>query len=66
MGFVPDQLGVSWIFWIFAIINFCQVIRYLSLEEFLFIQTDYPDRLKILARAAGRVCCVDELITLHL
>ncbi|KAJ5676461.1 uncharacterized protein N7477_002094 [Penicillium maclennaniae] len=29
MGFVTQHIGVQWIFWIFAIINFCQFLFYL-------------------------------------
>lgn len=29
MGFVIKHIGVQWIFWIFAIINFCQFLLYL-------------------------------------
>lgn len=33
MGFVTKHLGVHWIFWIFAIINFCQFLCYLAIGD---------------------------------
>lgn len=33
MGFVVKHIGVQWIFWIFAIINFCQFLFYLAFGE---------------------------------
>ncbi|KAL2013195.1 hypothetical protein VTN00DRAFT_720 [Thermoascus crustaceus] len=42
MGFVTQHLGVQWIFWIFAIINFCQFLGYLFLgSETIFIRKDF-------------------------
>lgn len=42
MGFVTQHLGVRWIFWIFAIINFCQFLGYLCLgSETIFIRKDF-------------------------
>ncbi|KAK5313030.1 hypothetical protein LTR93_011097 [Exophiala xenobiotica] len=38
MGFVVQHIGVRWIFWILAIINFCQFLRYLLLGG----ETLYP------------------------
>jgi len=32
MGFVVKHIGIDWIFWIFAIINFCQFLGYLLLD----------------------------------
>lgn len=33
MGFVVQHLGVSWVYWIFAILNFAQLIAYIILGE---------------------------------
>jgi MFS family permease len=33
MGFVTQHAGIQWIFWIFAIINFCQFLLYLALGD---------------------------------
>lgn len=33
MGFVIKHIGVQWIFWIYANINFCQLVFYLALGE---------------------------------
>jgi MFS family permease len=33
MGFVVKHIGVQWIFWIFAIINFCQFLLYLAIGD---------------------------------
>ncbi|KAJ5332012.1 hypothetical protein N7476_001795 [Penicillium atrosanguineum] len=33
MGFVTQHIGVQWIFWIFAIINFCQFLLYLAFGD---------------------------------
>lgn len=33
MGFVVKHIGVQWIFWIFAIINFCQFLAYLAIGD---------------------------------
>ncbi|KAK9846230.1 Sucrose/H+ symporter [Penicillium brevicompactum] len=33
MGFVIKHIGVQWIFWIFAIINFCQFLMYLAIGD---------------------------------
>lgn len=33
MGFVVRHAGVEWIFWIFGIINFCQLLAYLALGD---------------------------------
>ncbi|QKX64687.1 uncharacterized protein TRUGW13939_11863 [Talaromyces rugulosus] len=33
MGFVIKHIGVQWIFWIFAIINFCQFLFYLAIGD---------------------------------
>ncbi|KAJ5259609.1 hypothetical protein N7478_012590 [Penicillium angulare] len=33
MGFVTQHIGVEWIFWIFAIVNFVQFIFYLALGD---------------------------------
>ncbi|KAJ5779912.1 hypothetical protein N7457_005072 [Penicillium paradoxum] len=33
MGFVIKHIGVQWIFWIFAIINFCQLVVYLAIGD---------------------------------
>ena len=33
MGFVIKHIGVQWIFWIFAIINFCQALLYLAIGD---------------------------------
>lgn len=41
MGFVTKHIGMKWIFWIFAIINFGQLIAYLLIgEETLYIPSD--------------------------
>ena len=41
MGFVVQHAGVQWIFWIYVIINFLQLIAYLLLgEETLYIRDD--------------------------
>ncbi|KAI9879913.1 MAG: hypothetical protein M1830_006580 [Pleopsidium flavum] len=32
IGFVVKHIGINWIFWIFAIINFCQFLGYLLLD----------------------------------
>ncbi|KAF4772351.1 hypothetical protein HAV15_004853 [Penicillium sp. str.  len=33
MGFVIKHIGVQWIFWIFAILNFCQFLVYLAIGD---------------------------------
>ncbi|KAJ5382103.1 hypothetical protein N7517_000014 [Penicillium concentricum] len=33
MGFVVKHIGVQWIFWIFAILNFCQCVFYLAIGD---------------------------------
>ncbi|CAI7609710.1 unnamed protein product [Penicillium discolor] len=33
MGFVSKHIGVQWIFWIFAILNFCQFLVYLAIGD---------------------------------
>lgn len=33
MGFVIKHIGVQWIFWIFAILNFCQFLTYLAIGD---------------------------------
>ena len=33
MGFVIKHIGVQWIFWIFAIINFCQFLFYIAIGD---------------------------------
>lgn len=33
MGFVIQRIGVQWIFWIFAIINFAQLLLYLAIGD---------------------------------
>ncbi|KAJ5628763.1 hypothetical protein N7490_010991 [Penicillium lividum] len=33
MGFVIKHIGVEWIFWIFAIINFCQLLLYIAIGD---------------------------------
>ncbi|KAJ5509905.1 Major facilitator superfamily domain general substrate transporter [Penicillium expansum] len=33
MGFVIKNIGVQWIFWIFAILNFCQFLVYLAIGD---------------------------------
>ncbi|CAG8122059.1 unnamed protein product [Penicillium olsonii] len=33
MGFVIKHIGVQWIFWIFAIVNFCQFLFYLAIGD---------------------------------
>lgn len=33
MGFVIKHIGVQWIFWIFAVINFCQFLLYLAIGD---------------------------------
>jgi MFS family permease len=33
MGFVTQHAGIQWIFWIFAIVNFCQFLLYLALGD---------------------------------
>ncbi|PYI23136.1 MFS general substrate transporter [Aspergillus japonicus CBS 114.51] len=33
MGFVTKHIGYQWMFWIFAIMNFCQLVAYLFLGE---------------------------------
>lgn len=43
MGFVVKHIGVQWIFWIFAIINFCQFLLYLAIGD----ETIYnPDNVR--------------------
>lgn len=33
MGFVVQHIGIQWIFWIFTIINFCQLLLYLAIGD---------------------------------
>ncbi|KAJ5695215.1 hypothetical protein N7455_001882 [Penicillium solitum] len=33
MGFVVKRIGVQWIFWIYTIINFCQLLMYLAIGD---------------------------------
>ncbi|KAK5678010.1 hypothetical protein LTS12_029431, partial [Elasticomyces elasticus] len=41
MGFVTKHIGMEWIFWIFAIMNFAQLVAYLLFgEETLYVPSD--------------------------
>ena len=41
MGFVTKHIGMQWIFWIYAIMNFGQLVAYLVLgEETLYVPSD--------------------------
>ncbi|KAF7586739.1 hypothetical protein BBP40_008382 [Aspergillus hancockii] len=44
MGFVTKHIGVQWIFWIYAIINFAQFVAYLLIgEETTYVPRDSND-----------------------
>lgn len=41
MGFVVRHLGVQWIFWIYAIINFCQFVLFIAIgDETIYVPID--------------------------
>ncbi|EEP76552.1 predicted protein [Uncinocarpus reesii 1704] len=42
MGFVVQHIGVEWVFWLFAIINFCQFVAYILFGK----ETLYPRDLE--------------------
>lgn len=47
MGFVTQHIGVQWIFWISAIINFCQLVAYFLLgEETLYPRTEAAQEIR--------------------
>ncbi|KAL2793297.1 MFS general substrate transporter [Aspergillus keveii] len=53
MGFVTQHIGVEWIFWIFTIINFVQLLLYIAIgEETLYI----PDPGQQRNRNGGGFC----------
>ncbi|KAJ5903294.1 hypothetical protein N7504_005677 [Penicillium tannophilum] len=41
MGFVVKHIGVQWIFWIFAIINFCQFALYIAIGDETIFDPSY-------------------------
>ncbi|KAE8420780.1 MFS general substrate transporter [Aspergillus pseudocaelatus] len=44
MGFVVQHAGVSWVYWIYAILNFSQLLVYLSLgAETRYIENEDPE-----------------------
>lgn len=44
MGFVIKHIGVQWIFWIFAIINFCQFLVYIAIGDETIYNPDNEPR----------------------
>ncbi|KOC14594.1 hypothetical protein AFLA70_521g000701 [Aspergillus flavus AF70] len=54
MGFVVDHVGVAWVYWIFAMINFVQLASYLALgDETRYVEGDAVS--KHMARGWGRL-----------
>ncbi|KAL2826751.1 major facilitator superfamily domain-containing protein [Aspergillus pseudoustus] len=52
MGFVTQHIGVEWIFWIFTIVNFVQLLLYVAIgEETLYIPAQRQHRDKIARRS---------------
>ncbi|KAJ5657810.1 uncharacterized protein N7484_001459 [Penicillium longicatenatum] len=54
MGFVTKHIGVQWIFWIFAIINFCQFLLYIAIGDETIFDASH-DREHIQRGTFGRM-----------
>ena len=50
MGFVTKHIGFQWIFWIFAIINFCQLLAYLALGDETIYKPSHQHKRKVPGR----------------